>query len=440
MERTDWPVGWDVGADPAGLIPQVLARRAIYPLYQPIVDLATRDLVGVEALARGPAGSPVELPDALFPAAVRAGLLPQLDQLCAARAVEIARDAGEIVPPLLFVNAEPAALNHPLTPDLIAAISSPRPFRIVLEFTERALATHPAALLDIARSVHRGTGALALDDVGAEPLSLAFLPLIEPEVVKLDMHLLREPHAAATIDTAVTVCAYAERTGAMVLAEGIETEDDLATAQGLGARWGQGWLFGHPGPLSALAGRPVHRYARLRPPRPDLHVPSGTPFSRASMRHLARSGGRRTADGLTGHLMSLAAHAGPHAVVLGAFPDPVVGASWLPSLTAVAGTAAFVGIVGPALAGADPHLVRVAAAPAAGPADMETVLVVVGPHATAALCARPGPGDSLEFVLTHDPDLVHAMARLLLRRFGAVPERPDAPVADRSSAPVRAIR
>ncbi|HET6481478.1 MAG TPA: EAL domain-containing protein, partial [Actinoplanes sp.] len=336
MERTDWPVGWDVHTDSAGLIPQVLAWRAIYPLYQPIVDLATRALVGVEALARGPAGSPVEFPDALFPAAVRAGLLPQLDQLCAARALEIAREAGEIVPPLLFVNAEPAAMNHPLAPDLIAAITSPRLFRIVLEFTERALATHPAGLLDIAHGVHCGSGALALDDVGAEPLSLAFLPLIEPEVVKLDMHLLREPHAAATVDTAATVCAYAERAGAMVLAEGVETEDDLATAQSLGAQWGQGWLFGHPGPLTALAGRPVHRYARLRSARPDLHLPTGTPFDLASMRHYARSGSQQTVDALTGYLMSLAARAGPHAVVLGAFPNPVVGAGWLPALTAVA--------------------------------------------------------------------------------------------------------
>ena len=440
VERTDWPVGWDVRADLAGLIPQMLARRAIYPLYQPIVDLATRTLVGVEALARGPAGSPVEFPDALFSAAVRAGLMPQLDQLCAARSVEIARDAGEIVPPLLFINAEPAALNHPLTPDLVAAISSPRSFRLVLEFTERALATHPAALLDVAYGVHRGSGALALDDVGAEPLSLAFLPLIEPEVVKLDMHLLRAPHAAATIDTATTVCAYAERTGAMVLAEGIETEDDLVTAQGLGARWGQGWLFGRPGPLSALAGRPVHPYARLRTARPDLHLPTGTPFGLASIRHFGRSGGQQTVDGLTGHLMSLAAHAGPHAVVLGAFPDPAVGEGWLPGLTALADTAAFVGIVGPSLAGADPRGVRVATAPAAGPAGTETVLAVVGPHATAALCARPGPGDSLEFVLTHDPDLVHAVARLLFRRLGTVPERPDASVANRSSAPVTAIR
>jgi EAL domain-containing protein (putative c-di-GMP-specific phosphodiesterase class I) len=423
MELWDSRAGWDPHADPAALIPRVLAERAIFPLYQPIMDLATRTLVGVEALSRGPAGSPIEFPDILFPAGVRAGLLPLLDQLCAARALEVASAAWDTVPPLVFVNAEPAALNQPLSPDLLAAIHAPRPYRIVVEFTERALAAHPPALLDIANRVHRGTSALALDDVGADPLSLAFLPLLEPEVVKLDMHLLRDPHAVCAIETAATVSGYAERTGAVVLAEGIETEADLVTAQALGARWGQGWLFGRPGPLSAVAGWPVHQYARLRAPRPDLILPSGTPFSVAAVRHYSRSGDQRMVDGLTEHLFSLASRGGAHTVVLGAYPDTTVGRAWLPRLASVAGTAAFVGAVGPELTGAAPHPVRLAA-PAPGAATAETVLAVVSPHTTVALCVRPDPAGGVDFVLTHDRDVVHTVARMLLSRLEAVGERP----------------
>jgi hypothetical protein len=189
----------------------------------------------------------------------------------------------------------------------------------------------------------------------------------------------------------------------VVLAEGIETEDDLATAQALGARWGQGWLFGRPGPLSALAGWPVHPYARLRPPRPDLHMPPGTPFSLAAVRHYSRAGDQRMVEALTRHLLSLAASSGPHTVVLSAYPD---------------------GAVGPALPGADRHPVRLAAAPADW---TETVLAVVSPQATAALCVRPGSGDGVDFVLTHDPDLVHAVARILLGRVGG--SVAEAPVA-----------
>jgi EAL domain-containing protein (putative c-di-GMP-specific phosphodiesterase class I) len=415
MEQWDWRAGWDPRDDPVALIPRLLAERAVFPRYQPIVDLATRTLVGVEALARGPAGSPVEFPDALFAAATRAGLLPLLDQLCAARAMEIARDAPHAVPPLLFVNAEPAALSQPLTPDLLAVINSERPYRIVLEFTERALTTNPTALLTIANGVHRGTGALALDDMGADPLSLALLPLIEPEVVKLDMHLLRDPYAPATIEITATASAYAERTGAVVLAEGIETEDDLAVALALGARWGQGWLFGRPGPLDAVAGWPVHPYARLRASRPDLHLPPGTPFSLAAVRHHSRAGDQRMVDALTRHLLDVAAGAGPHTVVLAAYPDPAVGQAWLPGLASVARTAAFVAAVGPTPAAAEPHPVRLATTPADW---TETVLTVVSPQATVALCVRPGSGDEVDLVLTHDPELVHAMARMVLARVG----------------------
>jgi EAL domain-containing protein (putative c-di-GMP-specific phosphodiesterase class I) len=433
MESMDWHAGRDPLEAAAELIPRVLRERAVFPLYQPIIDLATRTVVGVEALARGPAGSPVESPRALFAAATRAGMMPLIDQLCFTRAIEVARDATDVAPPLLFINAEPAALHHPITPDLLAAVKSQRPFRIVLEYTERAVATHTAALLEIAHMAHTDGNALAMDDVGADPLSLAFLPVVEPEVVKLDMHLLRNPHAPGTIEIAAIASGYAERTGAIVLAEGIETEDDLANAQALGARWGQGWLFGRPGPLTAIAGRPIDHHARLRPPRPDLHLPSGTPFSLAAVRHHSRAGDHRMVDGLTDYLLSVAMRTGSHTVVLGAYPDLTVGRAWLPRLASL--TAAFVGIVGPALAGVEPRQVRLTAAPAPIPGGTETVLAVFGPHAAVALCVRPGHRGGVDFVLTHDPNLVHAVARMLMWRLDTVHRAMDPPIVDPEATP-----
>jgi EAL domain-containing protein (putative c-di-GMP-specific phosphodiesterase class I) len=418
--------------DEAALISRVLTERAIFPVYQPIVDLATRTLVGVEALARGPAGSPLEFPDALFSAAARAGLMPQLDQLSFTRAAEISRTAGDLVPPLVFINAEPAGFTHPPTPEFMAEIAEPRSSRIVMELTERALAAHPTALLIISNSVHQRGGALALDDVGADPLSMAFLPLLEPEVVKLDMHLLRHPNAGHTIETTATISAYADRTGAMMLAEGIETEADLLTAQALGARWGQGWLFARPGPLSALADWPVHHSARLRPARPDLHNPAGTPFSIAAARHHVRTGDKPMLDALTEYLLRQATSTGANIVVLGAYPDPVTAQTWLPRLISVAETAAFVGIVGPAFAGTLPPSVRIATAPVRGPASTETVLAVVGSQAAAALLLRPGDGDDADFVLTHNRDLVHTVARMLLLQLDSATERFDPLTPDHS--------
>ncbi|MFI7601364.1 EAL domain-containing protein [Actinoplanes sp. NPDC049681] len=420
------PADRETGRQPcqdAALISQVLAERSIHPLYQPIVDLASGALVGVEALARGPAGSPVEYPDMLFGAAERAGLMSQLDQLCFARAVQLARAAEGVTPPLVFINAEPGVLNNAVTPELAAEVSAERSFRIVMELTERALGTFPASLLNIAGTVHHSGGALALDDVGADRLSMAFLPLLEPEVVKLDMHLLRNPHSPYTIETAAMAGAYADRTGAVVLAEGIETEADLATAKTLGARWGQGWLFGRPGPLSAMAGRPVHHSARLRPSRPDLHLPGGTPFSMVTARHHSRSGDRPMLDGLIEYMWRQAAGSGSYAVVLGAYPDPDTGQGWLPRLAEVAEAAAFVGVAGPPLPGGNPPSVRIATAPADEAESAETALAVIGPHCAVALCIRPGAHGAGDFVLTHDRDLAHAVARMLLRRLGTAAER-----------------
>lgn len=402
-------------AAPPGVssLPQILAERAVFPLYQPIVDLVSRKIVGVEALARGPAGSALEFPDALFDAARAAGRLGELDQLCCARGLELARDGGPEVPPLVFINAEPAALTAQMTPDLLAVVGSPLPFRIVLEFTERALSDAPATLLDVADRVHAYGNAVALDDIGADPMSLAFLPMVEPEVVKLDMHLLRAPRDPGTQATAMAVSAFAERTGAMVLAEGIETEQDLAHALALGARWGQGWLFGRPGPLAALVGRPVDRSARLRPSQRGLHRPVGTPFALAATRNRVRRAEPRMVDAVADQVLAQAASAGPHTVVLCAPNGPGHPARWLPRIETVAGRAAYVGLVAEhpvSLSGVHSRLLD-STDPMAG----ETNLVIVDPRVCVALTIR-GTGDEVDFVLTQDRDLVQCIARMLMHQ------------------------
>lgn len=397
----------------AALIPEVLEARSIFPVYQPIMDLSTGTVVAVEALARGPAGSPVEFPGMLFAAATRAGKLESLDQLCVTRALEVARDEGDVVPPLVFVNVEPTVLNVGPIAELQAAVRSER-FRVVVELTERGLADHPSGMLSVVNLANQDGNAIALDDVGTDPLSLAFLPLVEPDAVKLDMHLLRDPHAPGTIQAATVVSGYAERSGAVVIAEGIESEKDLATAQTLGARWGQGWLFGQPGPLNAITRWPANRQARLRATRPDTRLPSGNPYRVAAMRQPSRTGDKSTVDGLTDYLLSQATRVGSPAVVLASCPDSAAGRALLQRLASVADTAAYVGVIGTALEDdTAEHRIRVMTAPSdEGSAD--TVLAVAGPHTTVALCIRPGSGDRVDFVLTHDPELVQTLARMLL--------------------------
>jgi EAL domain-containing protein (putative c-di-GMP-specific phosphodiesterase class I) len=404
----------DLVAEAAASIDRVLAGRAVEPLFQPIVELDGLRTVGVEALARGPAGTDLWHARALFAAAVQAGRLAELDTLCAERALEIARDAPT-PPPLVFVNAEPAVMDQPLSSRLLGLMSGGLPFRIVLEYTERALTARPAALLQIAAAVEAFGNYLALDDVGADPMSLAFLPLLEPEIVKLDLHLLRAPHAPRTVDVVAAVCATAERTGAVIIAEGIETAADLANARALGAHWGQGLLIGGPAPITQMPPPDPDAAAVLRAPRPGLHLPTGTPFEAAAARGKTRPG---TPEAFAARLDHVLRRVEAGSVVLAWCTDPATAASWLLWLTAVADRAAFTGLVAPVSATAAPPLtvpggLRLATGPRT---DVEEcAVVVVGPRYTAALCARGGPS-SLAFAHTEERDLVAEMARIVLQR------------------------
>lgn len=312
----------------AGLA-EILAERLIQPLYQPIVDIDTRMVVGLEALARGPAGSGLEFPEQLFAAARAAGRLGELDMLCAERALECAIDAGER-PPLLFVNAEPAVLDQPLSPRLIELVCAGLPFREVLEFTERALPTVPGSMLRLAALTRAFGHSIALDDVGVEPMSLAFLPILEPEIIKLDMGLIREPDVATTVQVSTVVRAQARRTGAVVIAEGVETARDLEVARSLGARWGQGFLFGRPGPIGGTR----HRYdagagVALPAPHSSYQEPVTTPFVVAAAHGPVVAGDETSVADRLGRLCGVVA-ADPDVIVIAGEPDGSVPGITIP--------------------------------------------------------------------------------------------------------------
>lgn len=166
-------------------------------VFQPIVDLGSGLTVGFEALTRGPSGSPLERPDRLFEAAAEVEMVGELDWACRASAVRGALDAGLGPDMLLFVNAEPLALATPRPPHLDGLLAeAAEKLRIVVELTERGLDHDPAALVRTLSRLHEQGFAVALDDLGANPLSLAFLPILAPDVIKLDMNLVKSvPHA-----------------------------------------------------------------------------------------------------------------------------------------------------------------------------------------------------------------------------------------------------
>lgn len=255
---------------------EVMRAGALTPRFQPVVDLEDGHVLGYEALIRGPSGSALESPGALFESARDQGRVTELDLLSRIAAFREVEAAGLGSGATLFVNLEPAAVGRRAPAELReAALAGPRGVRVVIEVTERSLTADPAGLLRAVAELREQGFGVALDDVGADDRSLALMPFLRPDVIKLDLTLVQNRPSvnAATILNAVS--AQVERTGAQVLAEGIETEAQIGVARSLGATLAQGYLFGRP---AALPSREAATERLLPLPEPPSHPTSQTPF------------------------------------------------------------------------------------------------------------------------------------------------------------------
>ncbi|QXG75995.1 diguanylate cyclase [Modestobacter sp. L9-4] len=417
-------------ATPTSSLDDVLRTGAVHSVYQPIVELGTGRIVAYEALARGPQG-PLHTPDALFAAARTAGRLAELDALCRSAALRGAV-AARLGPPLtVFVNVEPEVLESAPLEDLLAiATTAPAGLRVVVEITERALATRPADLLRAVERVREVGWGIALDDVGAESMSLAFMPLLRPDVVKLDLKLVQQRPGPAVAEIMNAVNGYAERTGALVLAEGIEDEAHLAMAMALGASLGQGWHFGRPGP-TAVTDREV---AALKLPKAipldaDVH---GSPFGCLPAGTELRVAPKALLIELSKHLERQAMRLGETCVVASTFQEArhFTPATTLRYRDLVARTG-FVCALGadlpvepvPGLRGAHLH--------PDDPVRGEWDVVVLSPHFSAALLARdlgdsgPDAQRRYEYALTYERTTVELAGISLVARVAAQPAPPE---------------
>jgi diguanylate cyclase (GGDEF)-like protein/PAS domain S-box-containing protein len=403
-----------------GALDEALRPGGVTSVFQPIIELDSGRVVAYEALARGPEG-PLQRPDLMFAAARAAGRLAELDEACRAAAFHGAVAQGLLAPLTVFVNVEPEVLDAAPLDDLLAiAADAPGELRLVLEITERAIAARPAELLRTVERVRSLGWGLALDDVGADSMSLAFLPLLAPDVIKLDLRLVQERPGPAIAEIMNAVNAHAERTGAVVLAEGIETPEHLVMARALGATLGQGWLFGRPGPGAAPGMVP----GELRlpgvgvPPQPD-----GSPFGCLPESAPLRRSPKALLIELSKQLEREAMRLGETAVVAATFQE---ARHFTPATTQryrdLVERTGFVCALGeglpveplPGLRGADLR--------ADDAVRGEWDVVVLGPHFSAALLARdlgdggPDLDRTFEYALTYDRSVVVRAAHALLGR------------------------
>lgn len=168
---------------------RILEAQAITAKYQPLVSLTSMAVVGYEALARGPKGSSLERPDHLFSVARKANRLKQLDWICRTVAVRGALESRLRPPLALFVNSEPETIGSRMPAAFAESWGRARlaGVRLIFEVTERAVMDRPAELLRAVDQIRRFGWGVALDDVGTNPASLALLPFLDPDVIKLDM-------------------------------------------------------------------------------------------------------------------------------------------------------------------------------------------------------------------------------------------------------------
>ena len=399
-----------------------LSSDALRMLFQPVVDLATGELVGHEALARGPQGSPLESPQDLFAAARASGELQRLDWACRCAAFRQAVDRDVPRGWRLFVNAEPQVLGTACPDELVVDwVGAHRRLDVVVEVTERYLMHRPADLVRVLATLRELRWEIALDDAGANDAGVALLPVLQPDIVKLDASLLAETLGPERRTTLRAISDYIQRSGARLLAEGIETPAHLARARDLGATWGQGWLFGRPAPLqeqSTTTGQVIPRepaglqIEALAGVRPFDLLALTTPTVIAPADWLAEQ------VTLFCDLAAQAPHAG---VLLLSLGEPgLVPAGAFRRLDTLSDVCALVAVLAVDPPARRPGTVRVTELPATDSWADQYAAVVLAPRTARALVARRCEDGRYETYLSEDPNDVAALARLLLLRLDPV--------------------
>ena len=234
-----------------GQLQEIILREDVRTVFQPIVNMQDRTILGYEALSRGPSGTEFESPYMLFDVALESDLLFELDQLCRRRSLMAASELGE--DHKLFINTLPMTIRDPEFQGklMIEFLESMQlsPSRIVLEITERLAIENYAIFLE-AMSYFTSIGfSMAVDDMGAGYSELEKIVHLKPNYLKFDLQMVRD------IDTSFVkremlkaFLSLANNVGAQVIAEGIETPRELETLLDLGIVYGQGFLFAKPQP------------------------------------------------------------------------------------------------------------------------------------------------------------------------------------------------
>lgn len=243
-ERESWQLRHD-------RVQRVIGEDGVRMVFQPVYDLRSGAMLGVEALARFTA-APQQGPDRWFADADQVGLGTVLEL----SAIRAALPALRALPESLFlaVNVSPATL---LTPELHLMCESSASPRLVLELTEHVPVEDYDAITTATAALRAGGARLAVDDTGAGYAGFRHLLGLRPDIVKLDVSLTRGiHHDPARRALASAIVRFTADTHADLIAEGVETVDELLALQQLDVGWGQGYHLARPQPLEDVIALP----------------------------------------------------------------------------------------------------------------------------------------------------------------------------------------
>lgn len=238
-------------------IRSVILNREISIVFQPIFDIRRKAVFGYEALTRGPEGTELHRPDRLFQLAHQYGLLSKLEMMCREQAIKAFSKLK--LDGKLFLNISPmvlAEVNHPHgeTLKLIEEYGLTTE-QIVIEISEK-YPTANGSLLRAALVKYRDDGfSVAIDDLGAGYSGLKQWSEIRPDIVKIDRYFIDNCHVDNFKRKFLkAIFELAESANALVIAEGIEKEEEIELLEQLGLELAQGYLLSKPDP------KPIRQY------------------------------------------------------------------------------------------------------------------------------------------------------------------------------------
>ncbi len=238
---------------------RILDQRLLTILLQPIFDMIEGRIAGYEALSRGPSDSPLHAPQALFRVGEHYGKLLELDLACCE--VALASFARFALPGRVFVNLTPGSLLAPpfAAEAVLRRLAAHRLERhqLVFEITESSPSFDYEDLKQAVQNLRAAGLEVAMDDLGEGFSSLRLWSELQPAFVKIDKHFIagidQDPNKLQFVRS---IQQLAEGAQAGVVAEGVETQAELAVVRDLGIRYAQGYLIGRPLPTPTRTAPP----------------------------------------------------------------------------------------------------------------------------------------------------------------------------------------